>query len=70
MFTLVIREYYDDYCAGSVYRTLTTDPEDGVLLCRAEAADWAFQTGTCTVREQTTDRSIVIFFYITNFHVQ
>ena len=50
MFTVVVRELDEDYCAGSVMRTLTTDPEDAVMLCRAEIGGDDNQTGTCTVR--------------------
>ena len=51
MFTLVVREPHDDSTAGSIFRTLTTDPEDGVMLCRAEVGLFEHQTGTCTVRK-------------------
>ena len=53
MFTVVVREPFDDFCAGSIKRTLITDPEDAVTLCRAEIGFDAHQTGTCTVREIT-----------------
>ena len=51
MFTVVVREPFEDFAAGSIMRTLTTDPEDAVMLCRAEIGYEAHQTGTCTVRE-------------------
>ena len=49
MFTLVIRENGDNYYAGTVMRTLASDPGNPVQLCRAEAADYGYNTGTCTV---------------------
>ena len=49
MFTLVIRENGNSHCAGTVMRTLASDPGNPFQLCRAEAADYGHNTGTCTV---------------------
>ena len=50
MFTLVVRERLDNQCAGSVMKTPASDPNNALMLCRAEHGYDQFQTGTCTVR--------------------
>ena len=49
MFTLFVREDGDLNCAGSVMRTPASDPNNAVLLCRAEQGGYARQTGGCSV---------------------
>ena len=56
MFTVVVREAGDTKCGGSIMRTLTTDPEDAVMLCRGEIGTDSYQTGTCTVNASTDSR--------------
>ena len=50
MFTLVVREDGNAHCAGSVMRTLASDPNNAVMLCRAEQGWESYQTGSCTVK--------------------
>ena len=54
MFTVVVREDGDVNCAGSIMRTPASDPNNAVMLCRAEMGDYAWQTGSCTVRTHCT----------------
>ena len=49
MFTLVVRENGNSHCAGSVMRTPASDPNNAVMLCRAEQGWDQYQTGSCTV---------------------
>ena len=49
MFTLVVREDGDVNCAGSVMRTPASDPNNAVMLCRAEQGAYNHQTGSCSV---------------------
>ena len=60
MFTLVIREPGNAHCAGSLMRTPASDPNNAVMLCRAEQADYAYQTGSCTVKifQSLVDRRV------------
>ena len=60
MFTLVIREPGNVHSAGSVMRTPVSDPNNAVMLCRAEQADYAYQTGSCTVKifQSLVDRRV------------
>ena len=56
MFTLVVRESGNGGCAGSVLRTPASDPNNAVMLCRAEHGNDSWQTGSCTVCQVFTAR--------------
>ena len=48
MLTLVVRDL-DLESAGTATRTQASDPNNPVVLCRAEQGWNAHQTGTCTI---------------------
>ena len=56
MFTVVVREDGDVNCAGSIVRTPASDPNNEIMLCRAEMGDFAWLTGSCTVRTPFTSK--------------
>ena len=49
MFMLVVRVDGNTNCAGSVMRTPASDPNNAVMLCRAERGAYDRQTGSCSV---------------------
>ena len=49
MFILTLRVDGDRNCAGSVMRTPAADPNNAVMLCRAERGAYGYQTGACSV---------------------
>ena len=61
MFTLTIREDGDIACAGSIMRTPASDPNNAVLLCRAETGYQEWQMGSCTVRDSSAFRKTITF---------
>ena len=61
MFTFVVRDL-DLECAGTVTRTPASDPNNPVVLCRAEQGWNAHQTGTCTVSMYDSKKFLRFFF--------
>ena len=49
MFTLTVREEGGDLCSGSMMRTPALDPNNPVVLCRAEPGYHEYHMATCTV---------------------
>ena len=49
MFTLTTREEGGDLCSGSMMRTPALDPNNPVVLCRAEPGYHEYHMATCTV---------------------